>query len=287
VAFPLLRRTNVHAKKLLKNGIVLRVIGLFLLVIAASVRADESFPFLKVKNQVYTNVTVTTVTATDIYFTHSQGLASAKLKDLDRGLQKHFHFNAVKSRQVEQANRQATADFRTKLAEQKSAPASPVPDSPPPTETVATDDFVAPKLNARSIRGQSAPQFEIEKWITGQPATDGKFVLIDFWATWCGPCRQSIPELNGYQQEFGDRLSVIGVSSETEEEVRRMTAPQIEYAVAIDTQKRMSRGLQITGIPHCILIDPTGIVRFEGNPLYLNDRILKRFLDKYSQSGSS
>jgi hypothetical protein len=45
----------------------------------------------------------------------------------------------------------------------------------------------------------------------------------------------------------------------------------------------MARVLQITGIPHCILIDPSGIVRFEGNPLYLNETIMKHYLDKYSR----
>jgi thiol-disulfide isomerase/thioredoxin len=257
----------------------LKTIGLWYLILASTAWADESLRFLKVKDQVYTNVMVTTVTDTDIYFTYAQGLASAKLKDLDPELQKHFHFDPAKSARIEQANIRATADFRAKLARQK--PAS-TPKAATETPDNSPDPIVA-RISARSIRGQSAPQFQVEKWITDQPATDGKFVLIDFWATWCPPCRRSIPELNSLQKEFGDRLAVIGVSDEPEGAVRRMTSPAIEYAVAIDTQSRMARDLRITGIPHCILIDPSGIVRFEGNPLYLNETIVKHYLDKYSR----
>jgi thiol-disulfide isomerase/thioredoxin len=167
------------------------------------------------------------------------------------------------------------------MAEQKPPPAKPVTAEEKPA--AQGEDFVPPRIKARSVRGGAPPPFEVEKWITAQPATDGKFVLIDFWATWCGPCRQSIPELNALQSKFGDRLSIIGVSNEPEEAIRKMSSPTIEYAVAADTQGRMARALQIEAIPHCILIDPSGIVRFEGNPLYLNEQIVQHFLDKYGK----
>ena len=58
--------------------------------------ADEVLPTLKVGNVVYTNVTVTSVTAKNISFTYAQGMASVKLKDLDPALQKHFHYDGTK-----------------------------------------------------------------------------------------------------------------------------------------------------------------------------------------------
>ena len=106
-------------------------------------------------------------------------------------------------------------------------------------------------------------------------------MLVDFWATWCGPCRASIPHLNALADQFKDRLVVIGLSSETEEAVRKMTKPAIMYSVATDTQRRTSKEVEVTGIPHAMLIDPKGIVRFEGMPNYLNDRNLASLLDKY------
>ena len=67
---------------------------------------------------------------------------------------------------------------------------------------------------AKSFLNQKAPELVVEKWLAKEPDRKGKFVLIDFWATWCPPCRKAIPELNGLQKKFGDKLVVIGLSDE-------------------------------------------------------------------------
>src|SRR5213593_2459861 len=97
------------------------------------------------------------------------------------------------------------------------------------------------KLWAKSFLGKKAPELVVEKWLTKEPDRKGKFVLIDFWATWCGPCRKSIPELNALHKKFGDKLVVIGVSNEPEEKVKAMATPKIGYFSAIDTQGRMKK----------------------------------------------
>jgi hypothetical protein len=89
-----------------------RFFVLFYLVIAAvSARADESFPTLKAGGNTYSNVTVTTVTATDIYFKSDQGRTNAKLSALDPTMQKHFHYDSTPRISPEQALASAMAPF--------------------------------------------------------------------------------------------------------------------------------------------------------------------------------
>jgi cytochrome c biogenesis protein CcmG, thiol:disulfide interchange protein DsbE len=142
------------------------------------------------------------------------------------------------------------------------------------------------QLWAKSYLGKKAPTFVVEKWLTTEPKTEGKFILIDFWATWCGPCLRTIPELNEIYHKFGDKICVIGLSDESEETVRALKKPTIDYAVAIDPKKRMKSVLEVRGIPHVLLIDPSGIVRWEGFPLLPRDRltpqVVERIVKKYS-----
>ncbi|SHG27187.1 Thiol-disulfide isomerase or thioredoxin [Flavobacterium fluvii] len=143
------------------------------------------------------------------------------------------------------------------------------------------------KIWAKSIINQKAPKLVVEKWLSGKPDTKGKFVLIDFWATWCGPCKRAIPELNQFKAEFENDLIVIGISDETPEKVRSLANPKIEYYSAIDTQRTMYDKLEVQGIPHCILIDPNGIVRWEGYPILhgyeLTSEVIKGIIEKYKQ----
>ncbi|MEG0795264.1 MAG: TlpA disulfide reductase family protein [Odoribacter sp.] len=141
------------------------------------------------------------------------------------------------------------------------------------------------QLWAKSFLNQKAPALTVEEWVSEKPDTQGKFILIDFWATWCGPCRNVIPELNKLQQQFKDDLIIIGISDQTIEKVKAMTTPIIEYYHAIDTKATLKKTLEVTGIPHVILIDPKGIVRWEGFPL-LNDyeltpEVVKNLIKKY------
>ncbi|MGC3958298.1 MAG: TlpA disulfide reductase family protein [Verrucomicrobiota bacterium] len=258
------------------SGLLLGLVG----VLVQSAVADEKLATLRVGSATYTNVTVTSVTATDIYFTHAQGMGNAKLKELGAESQKKFGYNPIKGSAVEKQQAEANAKFRTAVAvqarEQKTAA----------TKTVAApenngNEPVAPKLHAKSLRGSPAPHFVVEQWITPKPAMAGKFVLVDFWATWCPPCRGSIPHLNGLQAKFKDNLVVVGLSDESEADIRSMASPKIDYAVASDTAARALREVQVTGIPHAILIDPKGIVRFEGMPHYLTEKGLQLLIDRY------
>jgi cytochrome c biogenesis protein CcmG, thiol:disulfide interchange protein DsbE len=141
------------------------------------------------------------------------------------------------------------------------------------------------KMYGKSFYHQKAPEFIVEKWLSEEPDLKGKFVMIDFWATWCGPCKRAIPKVNQWAEKYAEQMVVIGLSDETEEKVLRMKSPVMEYYSAIDTKKRLKSTYQITGIPHVVVVDPEGIVRWQGFPFQpgheLTDAVLEELFEKY------
>jgi cytochrome c biogenesis protein CcmG, thiol:disulfide interchange protein DsbE len=240
---------------------------LLLVGITATAHADDEIPYLKVGINHYTNVVITSKTSTDIFFTHSRGMGNARLSQLPPELQKQFGYTPAK----------------TGPAEKKPANAKPAPTAPAkPAAKVVPADIPVPKISAAAFLGKAPPPLVVKQWLTPQPDTAGKFVLVDFWATWCGPCRQSIPHINQLQAKFKDQLVVIGLSDETEAEVRKMKSPKMNYAVGIDPSNTTGRAMSVRGIPHAIIIDPKGIVRFEGHPNYLTEKNLAGLMAKYA-----
>jgi len=233
------------------------------------VRSEETLPLLKVGIFSYTNVTVTSVTATDMYFTHDGGMGNARLSQLSPDLQKKFGYEPP---QPPGSEKQPPG----KASKPSPARRRPIINIVPPDTKVA-------KESANSYLGKKPPELVVQKWLTDTPDSKGKFVLVDFWATWCGPCRQSIPHLNKLQEQFRDKLVVVGLSDETEQAVRKMNSPKIEYAVGVDPGGTTSKAMNISAIPHAILMDPNGLVRFEGHPGKLNEKILAGLLAKYSK----
>ena len=253
--------------------------------LAPSAFSQTKLPRLKVGTDWYTNVTVTRVTATDIYFSYPQGMGNAKLKSLDAATQKLFKFDPAKAGEAEKQQTEADAAYRLQLQNSANTPrpaTKPEVHSEVREEPVTPADIVVQKISARSFRGKPAPDLVVEKWLTAQPVMPGKFVMIDFWATWCGPCRQSIPDINKLHAKFKDQLVIIGLSDQTESEVRGMKSPKMDYFVATDRASTMKNTVGVTGIPHALIIDPKGIVRFEGHPGYLNEQNVAGLLAKYS-----
>lgn len=82
-----------------------------------------------------------------------------------------------------------------------------------------------------------APPLEVARWLTDPPETKGKFLVIEFWRTWCGACKRGTPFMNGLQTKYGKELAVIGITGETEEVVRAYKGPKKEYFLALDRPK--------------------------------------------------
>lgn len=154
--------------------------------------------------------------------------------------------------------------------------------------TAKYPEKVKKDLHAKTdYRGKKAPVFKVEKWLTKEPEHKGKVMLIDFWATWCGPCRRLIPELEGFQEKFKDDLVVIGVSDEKEDVVKKFVAAQaggkVGYSMAVDTHKAMKNAVGVNGIPHVLIVDSKGMVRWQGFPGEasepLTEKIVKQIID--------
>lgn len=115
--------------------------------------------------------------------------------------------------------------------------------------------------------GAPAPAFVNAKPLTGAPASlaslKGRVVVVDFWASWCGPCRMLAPKLSTLKNRFGAQgLSVVGITSDDAEhaavfaERHGMTYPSLSDANA-DTNKAYG----IVGLPTVVVIDKKGVVR--------------------------
>lgn len=112
-----------------------------------------------------------------------------------------------------------------------------------------------------------------------------KYVMIDFWASWCGPCRASIPHVRELYKEYGDRLEVLAVSLDSAEKPWRkaMDQEKMEWTqlwLNKELVEPASDAYQISGIPYMLLISPDGRLIFAGhNPDEVNE-ILEKELKK-------
>ncbi|HEX3558956.1 MAG TPA: redoxin domain-containing protein [Pyrinomonadaceae bacterium] len=127
----------------------------------------------------------------------------------------------------------------------------------------------------------ATPEIKISEWIDQTPVRladlRGKVVLLDFWATWCGPCRVSMPKINAMSRKYRDRgLVVLGLTEfEGEADGRQLSRPQeveylrqfkrkqnISYGFGVADDKETGRSYGVVSIPTGILIDRQGRVRF-------------------------
>lgn len=99
---------------------------------------------------------------------------------------------------------------------------------------------------------------------------NNKYTLIDFWASWCGPCRVAIPHVKELHQKYSDKLNVISVSLDSDEKPWRkaMEKEQMEWKQLWADKERVNGvrdPYQIKGIPFLLVIDPSGKIAFAGH----------------------
>ena len=234
---------------------------------------------LKVGPRTYTNVTIMGANATDLYFSHSQGITNVKLKYLDESLRQKFKYDAQAAAEAERQQFQEDAAYQRELATQLVAQV--VKAAREARKAARTsDNSLEDPISDRSLLGKPGPAIEVEKWLGSKPALKGKAVLVVFWAPWSIPCQKAIPGLNALQKAFEDKLTVVGVTSDSQEEVEKMAGPKLEFASGIDTKGKLSAAAAATSVPFVLFLDSKGIVRYQGHPSAVDPKNLENLLPK-------
>ena len=130
----------------------------------------------------------------------------------------------------------------------------------------------APDFTLRDLKGNQVSLSDLR----GQP------VVLNFWATWCMPCRVEIPHLEALYTKYKDQgLVVLGMNTETDYmKVKHFAEPRISYTVLLDGQTQ-SQAYDVSGIPCTYYIDREGIIQHRsvgfgpGDEVMIEEKIQK------------
>jgi uncharacterized protein (TIGR03435 family) len=111
-------------------------------------------------------------------------------------------------------------------------------------------------------------------------ALKGNVVVLEFWATWCGPCIAAMPHLNDLADIFKDQpVKFIAITDQDEKVVEPFLRKKPIHAwIGLDTDKSMFKAYGITGIPHTVIVDQKGKIAAITNPAFLTEDHLKDLL---------
>lgn len=167
----------------------------------------------------------------------------------------------------------------------ESIPATPL-ETPPAIVETPTQTTEVEMLSI----GDNAPSISVDHWVKGDSIDgfeDGQVYVMEFWATWCGPCVSSMPHLSGLQDEHGDSVKIIGVSSEKELDTvteflaetnsrdNKLNDDRMRYTVAVDpdrsTYASYMEAAGQNGIPTAFIINEDGKVAWIGHPMGMDE----------------
>lgn len=128
--------------------------------------------------------------------------------------------------------------------------------------------IAASSLAASDLAGQAAPDFAL-KSSTGENLRlseyRGDVVMINFWATWCGPCRQEMPLLNDLfnrYQRVGFSLLGVNIDDDSRRAMQMVEDLGVDFPVLFDETKAVSKLYQVEAMPVTVIVDREGIVRY-------------------------
>jgi len=123
------------------------------------------------------------------------------------------------------------------------------------TAQAVTPEQPAPDFTLKSLDGAN---LRLEEY-------RGQVVLINFWASWCGPCRQELPVLDRLHQRYADAgFAVLGINVEGEEQPARelLEKVPVTFPVLIDDGQLVSELYDLQAMPSTVVVDRDGVVRY-------------------------
>ncbi len=116
-----------------------------------------------------------------------------------------------------------------------------------------------PQVNLKDLKNKT---LSLEKIV------EGKLTLINFWATYCVPCRKEMKHLNRISETYADKnVQVVGISiddSRTVGRVKSMVKSQkLEYTILLDTEQKLYKNFNTSAMPFSILVSPDGKILWE------------------------
>jgi len=212
--------------------------GLILALTTVPAPAEETLPLLQVGSVTYTNVTVTTVTPTDIFFTSAGGMGNVKLKQLSPELQKHFGYDHQAADAAAQRQAAANAQYRSQAANQ------PKP-RPPADET--------PAQNASAAAGSDSSWSTDLPNALNQARSEHKMVLLDFtgsdWCGWCIKFDHDVLSTDRFASYAKSKLVLVKVD---------FPSHKPQDSSLKETNAKLKRRFQVEGFPTFVLLNFAG-----------------------------
>ncbi|MEY4384999.1 MAG: hypothetical protein RLY20_282 [Verrucomicrobiota bacterium] len=237
---------------------------------------------MKVGSRVYKRVTILGFNATDVYFTHTQGISNAKLRNLEPDLQKLFHYDENEATAAEQQQVIDNEEFNKQVVvtiEENARSAAEMKRR----KDMTCEESLADPLSEKSPIGRELPEVKVDRWIGNKPEPRGKFQLIYLWAPWSMASKKFMPDMNTLHGRFGRDLVFFGIVSEKSYDPESDSGTPSDFPTGIDASATLVNNLGVTSVPQVVLVDPKGIVRYLGNPGTLTDKRLEELVKKFGQ----
>jgi thiol-disulfide isomerase/thioredoxin len=127
--------------------------------------------------------------------------------------------------------------------------------------------------------GQVLPEYDAE-YLGAEPSREQKLFLVDFWATWCAPCRIEFPHLNALHEAYSSQgLEVVGLTKETKA-VAQAFLPKVDirYKIGAGGTKPLQSALSIKALPYAVLVSKENKIIWRGQSSELSAAEVERYL---------